>query len=164
MGRVRQYAERANVLKKIYFGQGWKFAPVVEKNGKLVRDHVWISGRDTHHPEGSYYLEWYESGKRRRLSVGKFDAVLDAARRKSIEMQAVREGIIEPRERQAAQERLTIGAAIDSYLDFIEHHRSPRTYLTYRYTLDTLLRASYAKLYLDQAEREDVLKFMTDCY
>ncbi len=165
MGRSRQYAERANILKKVHLGQTWKFVPVVEKNGKILRDHVWVCGRDEHHPEGSYYLEWYEAGNRRRLSVGKFDAALDAARRKALEIQAVRAGIVPaPPSHAAAEERLTLGAAVDSYLEFIEHHRSPRTYLTYRYTLDNLLRASYAKRYVDQVEREDILKFMTDCY
>ena len=53
---------------------------------------------------------------------------------------------------------------IDSYLDLVRHHRSLRTYRTYRYTLDTLLRQSYRKVYVDQVERQDVLNFMTDCY
>ena len=50
------------------------------------------------------------------------------------------------------------------YLDLVRHHQSLRTYRTYRYTLDTLLRESYTKVYVDQVERQDVLKFMTDCY
>jgi hypothetical protein len=33
-----------------------------------------------------------------------------------------------------------------------------------RYTLNTLLRGSYRKTYIDQATREDVLKFIADCY
>ena len=61
MGRTRQYAGRVNVIKQIKLGDRWPFAPVVEKNGKLVRDHVLVSGRDEHHPEGRYYLEWYEA-------------------------------------------------------------------------------------------------------
>jgi integrase len=167
MGRVRQYAERVNLLKKIHVGQTWKFAPVVERSGKVLRDHVLVSGRDEHHPEGNYFLEWYQAGKRRRLSAGKFDAALDAARRKSLELEAVREGIFQPIENANAsgtEQRPTIGAAIDCYLDFVHHHRSPRTYLTYRYTLDTLLRESYSKTYADQVGRDDILKFMTDCY
>jgi hypothetical protein len=32
--------------------------------------------------------------------------------------------------------------AIDKYLDFVKHNRAHRSYLTYRYTLDTLLRES----------------------
>jgi integrase len=88
-----------------------------------------------------------------------------AARRKALELEATRAGLVPavsesqgPRPR-----RSTIGAAIDSYLDFVETHRSPRTYLTYRPTLK-LLRASYTKQYVDQVERADILKFITDCY
>ncbi len=165
MGRSKQYAERANILKKIHLGQAWRFAPAVVRKGKILCDRVWVSGRDEHHPEGSYYLEWYQTGKRRRLAVGKFDAVLEAARRKALEIQAVRAGIMEPCEQvAAARQRLKTGAAIDAYLDFVEHHRSRRTYLSYRYTLDTLLRESYSKSHVDEVEREDILKFMTDCY
>jgi integrase len=164
VSRSPEYAERANILKKVRLGRSWNFARVVERRGKIVRDHVWVAGRAELHPEGNYYLEWYEGGKRRRAAVGKFDAVVEAARRKALEIRALRAGLIQPRERQAAEERLTTGAAIDSYLDFIDHHRGPRTYLTYRYTLDTLLRASYTKPYVDQVEREDILQFMTDCY
>jgi hypothetical protein len=35
------------------------FTPVVERKGKIIRDHVLINGKDEHHPEGRYYLEWY---------------------------------------------------------------------------------------------------------
>jgi len=33
----------------------WRFASVVEKNARLVRDHVFISALDEHHPEGTCY-------------------------------------------------------------------------------------------------------------
>lgn len=163
MGRTRQYAGRVNVIKRIKVGDRWPFAPVVEKNGKLLRDHVWLSGRDEHHPEGRYYLEWYEGGKRRRQAVSEFAQVVDAARRKSIEVSALRAGIIHS-EQEAQPERITIGQAIDEYLDFIKAHRKKRTHITYRYTLDTLLRKSYSKPFVDQVTREDILAFMTDCY
>jgi integrase/recombinase XerD len=60
--------------------------------------------------------------------------------------------------------RLTVATAIDKYLDFIEHHRSARTYLAYRYTLDTLLRNCCGSARVDDVSRDDILKFMTDCY
>ena len=60
--------------------------------------------------------------------------------------------------------RLTIGTAIDQYLDYVQVHRSLRTFRTYRYTLATLLRASYRKPYVDEVTRDDILQFMTDCY
>ena len=80
MARAKQYADRVNVIKRIKRGSKWPFAPGVEVNGRIVRDHVWVAGRDEHHPEGRYYLEWYEAGKRRRKPVPKFENLLQAAR------------------------------------------------------------------------------------
>lgn len=79
---------------------------------------------------------------------------------------AMRAGVISaPAARtNAGSERLRVVTAIDKYLDFIEHHRSRRTYLTYRYTLSTLLRDSLGTMALQEVSRNDILKFMTDCY
>ncbi len=164
MPRPRLYADRVNVLKYVKVNDGWRFAPVVEKNGKIVRDQVKIAGKPEHHPEGKYFIEWYQDRKRRRQSVGDFADVTDAARRKSIELNARKEGLIEAATAAGGDGRLTIGKAIDDYLDFIKAHRKSRTYLTYRYTLDTLLRESYRKPYVDQVTRDDILQFMTDSY
>ena len=46
MARSKQYAQRVNILKKVRVGQAWKLTSVVERNGKIVRDHVLISGCD----------------------------------------------------------------------------------------------------------------------
>ena len=68
MPRKHKYANRVKILKYVKAGEKWRFANVVEKNGKLVRDHVLISGLDEHHPEGTYLpIEWYEIGSRRRI-------------------------------------------------------------------------------------------------
>ena len=90
-----QYAKRVKVLKYVKVGDGWRFANVIERNGKVVRDHVLISGRDEHHPEGTYYLEWYEVGnRRRRKAVRDFAQLIEQARRKAIEVEAMRAGVI----------------------------------------------------------------------
>jgi hypothetical protein len=41
----------------------WRFAPVAERNGKLLRDRVLIAGHEELRTEGSHYLEWYEAGR-----------------------------------------------------------------------------------------------------
>jgi integrase/recombinase XerD len=130
------------------------------------RDHVWIAGRDEHHTEGRYYLEWYQEGKRRRQPIPSFDRVLDAARAKSLELNALKAGILIAPDKASTpgQARLTIGAAIDEYLEYVRTQRSLRTYRTYRPTLNSLLRNSYAKIYVDEVSREDILKFMSDCF
>lgn len=166
MTRTKQYADRVNVIKRVKVGGKWPFAPVVERNGRIVRDHVWVSRRDEHHPEGRYYIEWYQAGKRRRQAIGAFDQVLDAARTKSIELDAIKAGILVSNEQSSVpgSARLTLAAAIDQYLEYVKAQRSVRTYRTYRPTLDVLLRNSYTKTYVDEVIREDILRFMSDCF
>jgi hypothetical protein len=35
---ANQYAKRVKVLKYVKVGDGWRFANVIERNGKIVRD------------------------------------------------------------------------------------------------------------------------------
>jgi integrase/recombinase XerD len=166
--KVRQYAQRVKILKYVKSGEAWRFANVVERNGKVVRDHVLISGVDERHPEGTYYIEWYEIGnRRRRKAVQDFAEVVEAARRKAVEMEAMRAGLIEAPPvvvAAAPPESLAVGRAIDKYLEFIQNHRSRRTFLAYRYTLDTLFRESCQAKSVDDISRTDILNFMTHCY
>ncbi len=181
-----QYGHSINLIKKIKLGARWRWAPaVLEPNGKL-KDRVQVNGTVEVHPEGSYYLEWREQGQRRCEAVSREHA-LERARRKAIELEAKRAGLIasapaspdpemlQPpvpsigvhsptRGHNGAGGRVKTGDAIDHYLDFIKAHRKPRTHITYRFTLDTLLRESYRKPYVEQVTREDILQFMTDCY
>ena len=85
MVEAKQYGERVNIVKYIRVEKKWRFAAVVEKRGRVIRDQVWIARRKEHHPEGRYFLEWYQAGKRRRHSVGGFENVIDGARRKAID-------------------------------------------------------------------------------
>jgi integrase/recombinase XerD len=164
--RSKEYSKRVRVLKYVKVGNDWRFANIVERNSKIVRDYVLISGRDEHHPEGAYYIDWYELGRRHRKSVRDFSELIEQARRKAIEVEALRAGVIRREATPATTkpDRIRIGTAIDNYLAYIENHRSRRTYLTYRYTLATLWRQSYCKIYVEEVERDDILKFMTDCY
>jgi len=119
MARTRQYADRVNIIKMVKVNGKWPFAGIVERNGRIIRDHVGIDGRDEHHPEGRYYLEWYEDRKRRRKPVENYDLLLPAARAKSIDLIAVKAGLIALPESPVApmSTRLTMGAAIDQCRD-----------------------------------------------
>lgn len=145
-------------------GGSWRFAPVVpEANGRL-KDRVRVNGVIETHPEGAYYIEWRERGKRCRVSVAREDAIAEA-RRKAMELGAIREGLIAaPEPEPEVAPKIPIGQAIDDYLRFVRVHRKHRTYLTYRFTLDTLLRKAYKKKHVEDATRQDVIDFMTYCY
>ncbi|MBZ5507215.1 MAG: tyrosine-type recombinase/integrase [Acidobacteriia bacterium] len=166
--KQKQYANRVKILKYVKVGEAWRFANVTERSGRIVRDHVVIAGRDEQHTEGTYYLEWYElDNRRRRKAVPNFSELIEEARRKSIEVEAMRAGVIAPPANVApgvSTARMRVTTAIDTYLDYVKHNRADRTYLTYRYTLDVLLRQSCATLFVENISREDILKFITDCY
>src|SRR5260370_5951531 len=141
-----QYGHSINLIKKIKLGARWRWAPaVLEPNGKL-KDRVQVNGSVEVHPEGSYYLEWREQGQRRCEAVSREHA-LERARRKAIELEAKRAGLIAstPASQDSAPiqppaslvglhlpthshngtgGRVKTGDAIDQYLDFIKAHRT----------------------------------------
>jgi integrase len=165
-GRAKPYTHRVKILKYVKAGDAWRFANVVERSGRILRDRVLIAGCDEHHREGSYYLEWYEHGKRYRKAVADFASVTEAARLKAIEVEALKAGVMSRPAQPATinTNGVTLTAAVDRYLAMVEAQRSHRTYASYRYTLKKLLIPSYEKQSVDQVAREDILAFMTRCY
>ena len=165
-GKPKLYAHRVKILKYVKVGDAWRFANVIKRSGRIVRDHVLITGRDEHHPEGSYYLEWYEHGKRHRKAVADFATVAEAARLKAIEVEALKAGVMSRPAQPAVinPNGITLAAAVDQYLAMVQAQRSHRTYISYRYTLKGLLVPSYEKSSVDQVAREDILVFMARCY
>jgi integrase/recombinase XerD len=184
MARTRTYADRVNIVKTVKAGDKWVTAPVVERNGKLVRDHVLIQGKDEHHPEGRYYLDWYEEGKKRRQAVAEFEDLITSARAKFIELQARKAGILvelpKPTlvsrspalatstpaapEPTADSNRLTMTLAVDNYLEFCKRQRSLRTWRTYRPALKSYFLPSYTRTYVDEVTREDILRYIGFCF
>jgi hypothetical protein len=84
-----------NLTKRVQVGEGLRYCPVAESaNGRVKPDLVLVNGKQERHPEGAYYLEWRENGRRIRLSVGK-DPQDAAARRqrKEAELNALNNGV-----------------------------------------------------------------------
>lgn len=84
---------RINILKKVRIDGVWKLCPaVIEARGKL-KDRVRVGGRVESHPEGSYYLDWRENGRRQREAIADRCDVCERARLKALEIEARRAGI-----------------------------------------------------------------------
>ena len=142
------YADRVNLIKKIKTADGWRFAPVVpEANGRL-KDRVRINGQIEVHPEGAYYIEWRVGGEAVAAiappSPETKPSIRPAAKLSSCAPSATASLPALSLSRRL-RPKTTIGDAIDAYLRYVKMQRKPRTHLTYRYTLDTLLRAAYKK-------------------
>ena len=83
-----------NLTKRVQTPHGWRYCRRPSANGRVKPDLVLVNGKEERHQEGAYYLEWRESGKRVRLSVGKDPADASARRqRKEAELNAVNNGV-----------------------------------------------------------------------
>jgi integrase len=158
---------QVKLLKKIKIPTAgsatWAWAPALfDSKGRVRRDHVVVDGRDETHSEGSYYLEWWEGGKRYRESVSpNAFAAADIARAKQAELDAVRNGIIPVAPVvETTTDRLTLTRALDAYKEYVQYHRSLRTFRTYRPILEGFKKFC-ARTYVDEVERQDLIDFAT---
>jgi integrase len=157
------YSARVNILKYVKVAGKWRFAPAQTQNNKLRQDWVLVDGKAEHHPEGTYYIEWYQAGKRRRQSVKDSVEVLQRARRKSVELDATKTGlqIADP---DADGRHVFLADAVATYLKEIEPpHREATTYGAYKLALQGFL-TTCTKTYIQDVEREDVLAYIRNLY
>ena len=126
---------RVNILKKVKVGKNWNLYPaIVEPNGKL-RDKVRVRGKIEVHPEGYYYIEWWQDGRKREHIKDRAE-VVDRARRKALELEANRAGI-ETVQEIGSGKGLSVTEAVASYLKDMEPpQREPKTYVAYKYCLE----------------------------
>ncbi len=115
-----------NLLKQFKTGTGWVMKSIPRKsNGQ--RDWGAL-------PDGSYFIEWREGGKRMRLPAGRtVSQALEAQRIKLAELAAMEVGILQ-RYKPAhtpEPEPKGLSAAIRRYLDQIDTLKKPNTYRKY---------------------------------
>ena len=152
-----------NLIKQVKVNGKWRPATVLfDRKGRVRPDRVRVNGQDEAHPEGSYFIEWWDQGKRRREAAGaNAQDAADKARVREAELTAARYGVIPPAPViDAPPPRVTLPAALDGYLDYVRDHRSLRTFRTYRPMLASF-KACCPKPYVDQVERQDLLDFAT---
>jgi integrase/recombinase XerD len=103
-------------------------------------------------------------GKRHLEPVGAdAQSAAEKVRRKQAELAAMRNGIIpQAPVVEGASERTTLAAALDAYKNYVQYHRSLRTYRTYRPILDAF-KDFCVKTYVDEVERQDFIDFATHC-
>ena len=153
------YSERVNIIKYVKTDSAWRFAPAAKtKTGHIRWDYVVIAGKEEHHPEGNYFIEWRENGARRRKSVGAIPSdVLAEAQRKRAVMDAQAAGI-EIVADDPANGALYLKDAVAKYLGEIEMNRARSTFIHYRHTLD-LFKQSCRKGDARKIGRDDIMEY-----
>jgi integrase/recombinase XerD len=152
-------SKEVNLTKRVQTSKGLRYCPVVlAPNGRIKPDLVLVDGRPERHPEGAYYLEWREHGSRVRLSVGKNAADASARRqRKEEELNALNNGVTVVPENGDNGHR-SLAAAVAEFLDETKLTKNPKTLAAYTTALN-YFRESCPKLYIEDIDRRDLLKF-----
>jgi len=147
-----------NLTKRVQTPLGMRYCRVVlSANGRVKPDYVHVNGHQERHPEGAYYLEWREKGRRVRLSIGKDAADASTRRlRKEAELNAVNAGVTVVPENGNGQR--SISAAVAEYLEEVRISKKPKTYAAYSKALAYFVE-SCPKILLTDIDRKDLLKF-----
>jgi integrase/recombinase XerD len=149
-----------NVTKRIETSTGSRYCPVVvNSSGRIKSDWVIVNGEQEKHAEGSYYLEWRENGKRKRLSVGK-DAVVafNSQVRKIKELEARAEGLLVELPKDDPN-RAQLRSAMADFLKEIKLSRKDKTWRGYKVAF-AYFQQSCIKKCADELERIDLLEFV----
>jgi integrase/recombinase XerD len=150
--------KEVNLLKRIKTENGWYFFPVaLTAKGHVRSDIVLVKGVEERHPEGKYYLEYRQNGKRIRQPLGR-DAGEAHNRRlaKEAELAACNAGV--PVLAQINGTRILLTAAIAAYLEETKLTKKPKTLAAYSTAL-AYFQESCPKLFVQDIERRDLLKF-----
>jgi integrase/recombinase XerD len=148
---------QVNLTKRVRTENGTRFCPVVTSaNGRVKPDVALVNGKEERHPEGAYYIEWREHSKRVRISVGRNAAdALARQRRKEAELNASNHGATVVPEND---KRRSLTAAIAEYLEESRLSKMHRSYNAYKNALKYFGESCH-KLYLDEVDRKEMLKF-----
>src|ERR1022692_251233 len=145
-----------NLTKRVKTARGLRYCAVARfANGRVKPDIVLLNGIEERHPEGGYYLEWRETGKSVRLSVGP-DAVEAYTRRlrKEAELHALNNdlALIRPKATRLVR------ASIADFLDETKLSKKPKTFAAYSLAL-RYFQESCPKLCLEEIDRDDLMAF-----
>src|ERR1700676_5078707 len=112
------------LLKQVKINNNWRHARALfDSKGRVRSDRFRVSGKDESHPAGSYFIEWWDQGKRHCIPA-RADAqdAADKARVKEAHLSAGRNGIIPslPQPPPTPQ-RTSLPSALDDYLSYVRN-------------------------------------------
>jgi integrase/recombinase XerD len=141
---------RVNILKQIKSDTGWKLV-AIPRNKKGGYD--WESL-----PDGRYYIDFYQRGKRKREAAGRTATeALEAVRRKKHTLEGNALGI-EVEEEES--KRRAVHIAAKHYLASIEALKKPNTHRKYKAVIDRFVEFLPPNADPKKISRDDLTDFM----
>jgi integrase/recombinase XerD len=155
--------KRANLLKHVRGGSGWRYYPVVWlQNGSVRPNYVLVNGKAEHHQEGFYSIEWYEHGRRRRQAVGKEASAAHVALERHLHyLQGLVLGLqVRQEAKEPKEPKKSLGDACGEFLDLYRPStgKKLKTYQAYRMALEHF-QESCPKRHLGDIDRRDLQRF-----
>ena len=149
-----------NLTKRVKTPSGPRFCTVARSaNGRIKANYVEIAGREEHHPEGSYYIEWYEGGSRLRRSVGKNALAAEAKRHQQEQILTAKVAGLKAGLKFADEEgQVRLAEAVTGYLAETQLTKKPKTLAAYTTALDYFLE-SCKRQHLADVDRRDMLQY-----
>jgi hypothetical protein len=139
------YSDRVNIIKYVKLDEGLRFAPLARKtNGNIRWGAVLVEGVEMRHPEGRYFIEWRQDGRRRRKAVGTIPSGILAAAQRQRAILNLRSTGVEVKEPKPSARMTYLQDAIAKYLRDVQMNKARSTYVHYRQTLN-LFKASLEK-------------------
>jgi integrase/recombinase XerD len=148
-----------NLTKRIHTSNGLRFCPAgIAANGRVKPDYVIVGDKEERHPEGAYYLEWYESSRRVRRSVGRDASTAAVRRHQQEQILASKAAGLKLVDEKGGDDGTLLGDAVATYLDDIKKTKKHKTYLAYKTALEYFLE-SCNKASLTEIARTDLLQY-----
>ncbi len=147
----------ANLKKYIKVRGKWRFVPVLKQNGVPYPGTVLIDGEPVRSTTGTFYVEFYENGRRIQRPVGNSPRQAKDAwyREQNLETPS------EPDLDEALQEPETtpVATAFARFLEEVKAKNEPGTYRAYRSDLKWVERRIGRRL-VSEITRHDILRVM----
>ena len=149
-----------NLTKRVKTPSGPRYCTVARSlNGRIKANVVVIAGREENHPEGSYYIEWWNGSKRLRRSVGKNALAAEAKRHQQEQILTAKVAGHKAGLKFTTEEgQVLLADAVTAYLADTQLTKKPKTLSAYTTALDYFLE-SCKKQYLAEIDRRDMLQF-----
>lgn len=139
-------------------GRRRALSPVFTANHKLKRLFADVDGQPEYHPEGIYYLRYYDGPKQVWERVGKdSDAAIAAQFRREQSLRAKAAGLQVAEEKKEV--RIPLEFAIENFLSDVKTQRSAASAKHWSWLL-ARFRENCEKTYVDEIERRDIIQFM----
>jgi integrase/recombinase XerD len=143
---------RVNILKQVKSGDRWRLI-AIPRNKK--GDYDWQAL-----PEGRYFVEWYERGKRKReAGGGTVSEVQEVARRRRHVLEGRALGLIKDPDGEEAK-RTTVHVAVKRYLESVEALKKPNTLRKYESVLNRFVEFLPPNIDPRKVSRDDLTDFM----